>query len=213
MYHYNLTLESRAPPPPRISNSGHVPGRGLVSVYHCNLTLESRAPPPPVSRTQATSPGVDLCPCITVILPWNLVHPPPPYLELRPRPRAWTCVSASLACVAGVQRGGRGEVECEREARSLGPTIALRARIQLPPFLPFVRRPRRLVHRCNFTLNISSPPPPYLELRPRPRAAVHRCNFTLDISSPPVSRTQATSPGVDLCPCITAFFEAIQLHG
>ena len=27
------------------------------------------------------------------------------------------CVA--LACVAGVQRGGRGEVECEREARSL----------------------------------------------------------------------------------------------
>ena len=26
----------------------------------------------------------------------------------------------NLACVAGVQRGGRGEVECEREARSLG---------------------------------------------------------------------------------------------
>ena len=25
-----------------------------------------------------------------------------------------------VACVAGVQRGGRGEVECEREARSLG---------------------------------------------------------------------------------------------
>ena len=25
-----------------------------------------------------------------------------------------------LACVAGVQRGGRGEVECEREARSFG---------------------------------------------------------------------------------------------
>ena len=25
-----------------------------------------------------------------------------------------------LACVAGVQRGGRGEVECGREARSLG---------------------------------------------------------------------------------------------
>ena len=25
-----------------------------------------------------------------------------------------------LACVAGVQRGGRGVVECEREARSLG---------------------------------------------------------------------------------------------
>ena len=47
------------------------------------------------------------------------------------------------------------EVECEREARSLGarrsaqrsyerPTIALRARIQLPPSLPIVRRPRRL---------------------------------------------------------------------
>ena len=36
--------------------------------------------------------------------------------------------------MAGVQRGGRGEVECEREARSLGarsPTIALRARIKL----------------------------------------------------------------------------------
>ena len=57
-----------------------------------------------------------------------------------------------LACVAGVQRGGREEVECEREARSLGarwrsvpykrPTIALRARI--PPSLPFVHRPRRL---------------------------------------------------------------------
>ena len=63
-----------------------------------------------------------------------------------------------LACVAGVQRGGRGGgVECEREARrecearSLGarrekqvpyerPTIALRARIQLPPSLAFVRR-------------------------------------------------------------------------
>ena len=28
------------------------------------------------------------------------------------------CVT--VACVAGVQRGGRGEVECEREARSLG---------------------------------------------------------------------------------------------
>ena len=58
-----------------------------------------------------------------------------------------------LACVAGVQRGGRGGgggVECEREAQSLGsrtyeiPTIALRARILLPPSLPFVRRPRRL---------------------------------------------------------------------
>ena len=29
-------------------------------------------------------------------------------------------VDGSLACVAGEQRGGRGEVECEREARSLG---------------------------------------------------------------------------------------------
>ena len=29
-------------------------------------------------------------------------------------------VGAFIACVAGVQRGGRGEVECEREARSLG---------------------------------------------------------------------------------------------
>ena len=54
-----------------------------------------------------------------------------------------------LACVAGVQRGGRGEVECEREARREReapyerPTIALRARIQLLLSLPFVRRPRR----------------------------------------------------------------------
>ena len=68
-----------------------------------------------------------------------------------------------IACVAGVQRGGRGKVECEREARreregrSLGshrdpyeiPTIALRARIQLPPSLRFVRRPRRLVLKSN----------------------------------------------------------------
>ena len=29
-----------------------------------------------------------------------------------------------VACVAGVQSGGRGEVECEREARSLGSRIA-----------------------------------------------------------------------------------------
>ena len=57
-----------------------------------------------------------------------------------------------LACVAGVQRGERGEVECEHEARLLGarrephehPMIALRALIQLPLSLPFVRRPRRL---------------------------------------------------------------------
>ena len=27
------------------------------------------------------------------------------------------CSWAKVACVAGVQRGGRGEVECEREAR------------------------------------------------------------------------------------------------
>ena len=59
------------------------------------------------------------------------------------------CVSFVVACVASVQRGGWGEIECEREARSLGaprerPTIALRARIQLPPSLPFARRPRRL---------------------------------------------------------------------
>ena len=41
--------------------------------------------------------------------------------------KAWTMngynsikAGCELACVAGVQRGGRGEVECEREARSLG---------------------------------------------------------------------------------------------
>ena len=38
----------------------------------------------------------------------------------------------SLACVAGVQRGGKGEVECEREARSLGArTSAQRSRFAL----------------------------------------------------------------------------------
>ena len=56
------------------------------------------------------------------------------------------------------REGGGGEVECEREARSLGarrekrPTIALRARIQLPPSLPFVRRPRRLTDKLYFHL-------------------------------------------------------------
>ena len=30
-----------------------------------------------------------------------------------------------LACVAGIQRGGMGEVECEREARSLGARSSL----------------------------------------------------------------------------------------
>ena len=47
-------------------------------------------------------------------------------------------VSWRLACVAGVQRGGRGEVECEREARSLDarldawfPTSAQRSRFAL----------------------------------------------------------------------------------
>ena len=48
-----------------------------------------------------------------------------------------------LACVTGVQRGGRGEVAFEREARSLGsrrestdeiPTIALRAPVALLEF-------------------------------------------------------------------------------
>ena len=59
-------------------------------------------------------------------------------------------VRSKLACVAGVQRGGRGEVECEREARrelnasAKRALVALRARIQLPPSLPFIRRPRRL---------------------------------------------------------------------
>ena len=52
-------------------------------------------------------------------------------------------VTKTIACVTGVQRRGRGEVECEREARWLG-LVALRARIQLPPSLPFVRRPRKL---------------------------------------------------------------------
>ena len=57
-------------------------------------------------------------------------------------------VSKTLACVAGVQRGGRGELNAsakrdesaKRDRWAL--VIALRARIQLPPSLPFVRRPR-----------------------------------------------------------------------
>ena len=36
-----------------------------------------------------------------------------------------------VACVAGVQREGRGEVECEREARSLGAYFALSLRFAL----------------------------------------------------------------------------------
>ena len=34
-------------------------------------------------------------------------------------------VESYIACVAGVQRGGWGEVECEREARSLGARVHL----------------------------------------------------------------------------------------
>ena len=63
-----------------------------------------------------------------------------------------------VACVAGVQRGGRGEVECEREARP-DPTIALRARIQLPPYLPFVGRPRAPSYRASRSHSISPLPP------------------------------------------------------
>ena len=47
------------------------------------------------------------------------------------------CATLSgLACVAGVQRGGRGEVESEREARSLGAQrsrFALALNFPLPP--------------------------------------------------------------------------------
>ena len=45
------------------------------------------------------------------------------------------------ACVAGVQKGGREEVEFEREARSLGPR-ASRSNLTSPS-LPFVRWLRR----------------------------------------------------------------------
>ena len=54
-------------------------------------------------------------------------------------------VRFAIACVAGVQSGGRGEVASHaKPMRARSATIALRARIQLPPSLPFVRRPRRL---------------------------------------------------------------------
>ena len=63
--------------------------------------------------------------------------------------------------MAGVQRGGRGKVECEREARREHEAQSLGARLGTPvpyrapndrasrshstsPSLPFVRRPRRL---------------------------------------------------------------------
>ena len=50
-----------------------------------------------------------------------------------------------VACVAGVQRGGRGELNASAKRDHETPTIALHARIQLLPSLPFVRRSRRLV--------------------------------------------------------------------
>ena len=49
----------------------------------------------------------------------------------------------SLSARGRRTKGREGEVECEHEARSLG-LVAPRTRIQLPPSLPFVRRPRRL---------------------------------------------------------------------
>ena len=55
-----------------------------------------------------------------------------------------------IASLAGVQRGGRGEVKFERRTRSLGsggrsqiPTLSSFA-LEFPPSFPFVRRPRRL---------------------------------------------------------------------
>ena len=62
-------------------------------------------------------------------------------------------------------KGRQGELECEREARSLGarrevecerPTIALRARIQLSPSLLFVRRSRRLHATQRFRFDFQS---------------------------------------------------------
>ena len=43
----------------------------------------------------------------------------------------WQCRQLLLACVAGVQRGGRGEVECEREARREREVRSLGARREL----------------------------------------------------------------------------------
>ena len=34
--------------------------------------------------------------------------------------KSWKVKKCGCSLVSGVQRGGRGEVECEREARSLG---------------------------------------------------------------------------------------------
>ena len=49
-----------------------------------------------------------------------------------------------IACVAGVQRGGRGKLNAsaKRDRWDPFPTI------QLPPSLSFVRRPRRLIYSC-----------------------------------------------------------------
>ena len=51
-----------------------------------------------------------------------------------------TQIRVRVACVAGVQRGGKGELECERFNNSL----------------PFVRRPRQ---RSRFALAFNFPPP------------------------------------------------------
>ena len=57
--------------------------------------------------------------------------------------------------MAGVQRGGRGEVECEREVRR--ELNASKKRVEhddsaivTSPCLPFVRRPRRLDNRVKW---------------------------------------------------------------
>ena len=58
-----------------------------------------------------------------------------------------------IACVAGVQRGGRGEVECEREARSLG------ARMERPTSAQRVPNDRASRSRRASSLAFNFPPP------------------------------------------------------
>ena len=68
------------------------------------------------------------------------------YKVCRLVPKKKIIARKALACVAGVQRGGRGEVECEREARSLGARRAPNERATS-------------AQRSRFTLAFNFPPP------------------------------------------------------
>ena len=64
-----------------------------------------------------------------------------------------TILQLVVAYVAGVQRGGMGEIEYERPTIALRALVALPTRIQFAPSLPFVRRPRRLAKSMSKLVN------------------------------------------------------------